>query len=348
MSNITSSGRQTITAFFDSRAEADRAVERIRAEGVSSADVRIIDGNDTAASGYDRTAPAAESKGFWASLGDLFIPDEDRYTYAEGLSRGGYLVTVTTADTNHERILDILDDEGTVDMDARESSWRSEGWSGYQSGADGYSDTTSTRVADASLGDGNIGAAGYSSATVASSSTAETTDYAAGGSTAGYAARSDRTLDAGRALDADKDGTIEVMEERLRVGKRDVSHGRVRVRSYVVEEPIHEEIGLRSERVEIERRPVDRAVSSADLAFQDRTLELEETAEEAVVSKEARVKEEINLNRKAEERTETISDSVRRTEVEIEDERTAGTVERTGTAGTAGTSSTFTTTKTVR
>lgn len=322
MSNITASGRQTITAFFDDRAEADRVVERIRAEGVSSADVRVIEGSNA---GTTTSASTQEHKGFWASLGDLFIPDEDRYSYAEGLSRGGYLVTVTTADTNRERVLDILDDEGTVDMDARESSWRSEGWSGYQAGGEGYSSGSTL------LDDDNTLATGLAPTTTA------------GAGLTGYAATTTASTD--RRLDADRDGTIDIVEERLRVGKRDVSHGRVRVRSYVIEEPITEQIGLRSERVEIERRPVDRAVGAGDLAFEERTLELEETAEEAVVSKEARVKEEINLNRRADERTETVSDTVRRTEVEIEDERTGSTVERTGTTGT---SSGFTTTKTVR
>lgn len=315
--NSTSAGRQTVTAFFDSRAEADRAVERIRAEGIASADVRVVEGADTTASGTASTTATStrESKGFWESLGDLFIPDEDRYTYAEGLSRGGYLVTVTTSDTNHERILDILDDEGTVDMDARESSWRLEGWNGYQADSDGYTAGSTLRSGDV-LADDALDTTAYSSRTA---STSAASAYA--------------HADAGRRLDADRDGTIDVVEEQLRVGKRDVSHGRVRVRSYVVEEPVSENVSLRSERVEIERRPVDRAVGAGDLAFQDRTLELEETVEEAVVSKEARVKEEINLNRRADERTETVSDSIRRTEVEIEDERTGQTIERTGTTG---------------
>ena len=73
--------------------------------------------------------------------------------------------------------------------------------------------------------------------------------------------------------------------------------------------------------MEIERRPVDRALGAGKSAFEDRTIEAEEHAEEAIVSKEARVTEEIGLRREGQERTETVSDSVRRTEVEVEDER---------------------------
>ena len=97
--------------------------------------------------------------------------------------------------------------------------------------------------------------------------------------------------------DLEGEDTVQVVEERLRVGKRQTDHGRVRVRTYVVEEPVSETVDLREEHVEIERRPVDRAVGDADRAFQDRTIEAEEYREEAVVEKEARVVEAIGLRR---------------------------------------------------
>ena len=116
---------------------------------------------------------------------------------------------------------------------------------------------------------------------------------------------------------------IQIYEERLDVAKREVSHGAVKVRSHVVETPVQEQVSLHDETVRVDRRAVDRLVSGTDALFQDRTIELEEIAEEAVVSKEARVVEEISLRRDAHDRTETIRDTVRRTEVEIEDGRTA-------------------------
>jgi len=98
----------------------------------------------------------------------------------------------------------------------------------------------------------------------------------------------------------------------------------VRVRSYVVEQPVQEQVHLREERVHVERRPVDRP---ADMAagtaepFRERTIEVTATAEEAVAAKEARRKKENDVANYTEERTETVSDTVRRTEVEIDDER---------------------------
>jgi uncharacterized protein (TIGR02271 family) len=114
---------------------------------------------------------------------------------------------------------------------------------------------------------------------------------------------------------------IPVVEEELRVGKRDVQQGGVKVKSHVVETPVTEQVNLRQERVSVERRPVDRPLSGNERAFQDRTIEVEQRGEEAIVSKEARVKEEVVVKKDVEQRTERVSDTVRRTEVEVENER---------------------------
>jgi uncharacterized protein (TIGR02271 family) len=120
-----------------------------------------------------------------------------------------------------------------------------------------------------------------------------------------------------------EDEAIPVVEEQLKVGKRQVSGGRVNVRSYVVETPVSEQVSLRDETVRVERRPVDQPVTEVNsAAFQPRTIETEERHEEPVVAKEARVKEEVVVAKTAEQHTETVKDKVRRTEVEVNDERT--------------------------
>ncbi|WP_207482381.1 YsnF/AvaK domain-containing protein [Arenibaculum pallidiluteum] len=118
---------------------------------------------------------------------------------------------------------------------------------------------------------------------------------------------------------------IPIVEEELRVGKRAVERGGVRVRSYVVETPVTESVALRNETVSVERRAVDLPAGEipAD-AFRERTIEVTETDEEAVVSKDARVREELVIRKDVEERAQTVSDTVRRTEVEVEDDRTEG------------------------
>ncbi|HVF86343.1 MAG TPA: YsnF/AvaK domain-containing protein [Pyrinomonadaceae bacterium] len=116
--------------------------------------------------------------------------------------------------------------------------------------------------------------------------------------------------------------TLPVIEEELQVGKREVVRGGVRVSSHVVERPVEEVVRLREERVRVERRPVNRLVTDADLqAFREGTIEITERAEEAVVHKQARVVEEVVVGKEVGEHTETIRDTVRRTDVEVEDIR---------------------------
>ena len=124
-----------------------------------------------------------------------------------------------------------------------------------------------------------------------------------------------------RRTDLDREGelTIPKVEEELRVGKRAVEGGGVRVRTYVEEVPVNEQVTLREERVDVERRPVDRAVGDADIdAFQEGTFEVRERSEEAVIDKQARVTEEIRVRKDVDQRTETIQDTVRRTDVDVE------------------------------
>ena len=115
------------------------------------------------------------------------------------------------------------------------------------------------------------------------------------------------------------DQTIQVIEENLEVGKRMVETGGVRLRSRIVAKPVEESIRLRQERVTVNRTPVNRAATAADLnAFQDGQIELTEHAEVPVVSKTANVVEEISVGKTVNERDEVIRDTVRKTEVDVE------------------------------
>jgi uncharacterized protein (TIGR02271 family) len=113
--------------------------------------------------------------------------------------------------------------------------------------------------------------------------------------------------------------TIPVVEEDIRIGKREVERGGMRINTYTTENPVEEDISLRSEHINVERRPVDREATEADFeAFQEGEMELKETAEEPVVQKRSRVVEEVHIDKDVEEHTETIHDTVRRKDVDIE------------------------------
>jgi uncharacterized protein (TIGR02271 family) len=121
-------------------------------------------------------------------------------------------------------------------------------------------------------------------------------------------------------LEAGGEARLPVVEEELRVGKQEVEGGGARVTTRVEETPVEEQVPLREERVEVERRPADRPVSEADLAaLQEGTVEVRERREEPVVEKQARVTGEVGIRKEVEERTEAVQDTVRRTEVDVED-----------------------------
>jgi uncharacterized protein (TIGR02271 family) len=269
MAQMNMTDNATLSALFENREYAEDAVDRLVAAGIPHSSISLTAG----AAGDTRTADPDQHKGFFEALADFFMPEEDRYTYAEGLRRGGHLVTVRNLPPAlYDEALDILDDDGAVDLDTQEQTWRQEGWEGYRAGA------------------------AYEGSQAAARSGAEE--------------------------------VIPVVEEQVRIGKRDVSLGRVRVRSYMHEQPVNEQVELHDERVSVERRPVDRAVGATDRAFEERSIEAEEHSEEAVVDKQARVVEEVSLRRDHDTHTETVSDSVKRTEVEVEDDRASR--DRTG------------------
>lgn len=133
---------------------------------------------------------------------------------------------------------------------------------------------------------------------------------------------------------------IPIIEEQIQVGKRQVQRGGVRIHTTLTERPVEEQVTLRDETIHVERRPVDRPVTDADaIAFTERSFELTETDEEAVVAKQARVVEEVVVGKEATEHTETIRDSVRRTDVDVEQIETG--TRTTGTADFASYDSDF-------
>jgi stress response protein YsnF len=275
----------TITAMFDSRAEAERATEALVSNaGVARSSIRI----DADAGTNAGTEGAAGGKGLMASLADLFLPDTDRHSYAEGMRRGGVLLSVRAEEGQMERVSSTLEAAGAVDLDTREAEWRQSGWTGQATAAP----------------------------TTATAATTTATPPAATG----------------------REEAIPIAEERISVGKRVASTGRVRVHSYVVETPVEEQVRLREEHVHVEGRTVDRPATGneADL-FRERVIEAEERSEEAVVQKDVRVTGEVVVNKDATERTETVRDTVRRTEVDVDETNAANTnttdTRRTGKAG---------------
>lgn len=113
---------------------------------------------------------------------------------------------------------------------------------------------------------------------------------------------------------------LPVIEEQLNVGKRIVNRGGVRIHTSVTETPVEKQINLREEKVNVERHKVDRAVTDADMKnFKEGEFDVTTKAEKAVVGKTAKVVEEVVVGKKVTEHTETVSDKVKRTDVEVDE-----------------------------
>jgi stress response protein YsnF len=117
--------------------------------------------------------------------------------------------------------------------------------------------------------------------------------------------------------DSGEERTIPLPEEQLEVGKR-ATETVLHVRTYVVEEPVQQDVTLHDERTIIERRAATGATAGEPA---EREFEIRERREEPVVEKRAGAGEELVIRKEAEDRTERVSDTVRKTKVEIEGEQ---------------------------
>ncbi len=129
-----------------------------------------------------------------------------------------------------------------------------------------------------------------------------------------------RDLPEGTMMPAQREGeqVVPIVEEELVVGKRAVERGSIRVSTRVVETPVQEQVRLREEHVEVERRTVNAQVADPDRLFAEKSFEVSATNEEAVIGKTARVTEEVVVRKDVGERVEQIDDTVRRTEVDVD------------------------------
>ena len=206
----------------------------------------------------------AAAGGLIGGLTEAGVPEHHAEYYAEGVRRGGVLVTVRTTDALAERAADILDIAGATDVDERAAEWRSSGWTPKYTG--------------------NID--------------------------------KDRKFEGERKMD--------VVQEDIHIGKREVGRRAVRIYSEVTEKPVEKQVNLREEKIRVDRQPVNREARPGEIdTFKEGQIELTEKREEPVVNKTARVVEEVRVGKDVNERTETVRDTVRRKDVRVEE--TGGT-----------------------
>jgi len=224
------------------------------------------------------------------TLTNAGLPRNDADTYVEGMRRGGHLVMITTDDDQIDLVVDIMDRYNSINIQERSETWRSEGW-GSQSSMQSSTQNT--------MQSGMQKTTGRQSA---------------------ISGNQGRTGAIPNDIHNDQDQVaIPVVEEELQVGKRQVQKGGIRVHTHVEEKPVEETVTVRDEHINVQRRPANRAVQPGDMEeIQEGTFEISEMDEEVVVNKQARVVEEVLVGKEVEERQERVRDTVRRTEVDVE------------------------------
>jgi uncharacterized protein (TIGR02271 family) len=291
--------QHTLVAVFDNRSDAQKAMDDLLAGGFTRPDVRLSEGDPTAQGSSTVSSSGSElrdDESIGSSIknffSDIFGTDrsESARMYQEAVTRGHYVLTVSTeTEPEVERAADIIERYGPVDIDEKSAEWGASAALRSGAGAQQQAQPMSQQSSIQGTVQGSTSAQG--------SMQRATTDTTA----------------------------IPVVQEELKVGKREVQRGGVRVYSHVVETPVKEKVDLREEHVTVQRRAIDKMIDPAEVeAFKETEFEVRETAEEAVIEKSARVVEEVVVGKEVTQHEEEISDTLRRTEVEVEE---LGTVE---------------------
>jgi uncharacterized protein (TIGR02271 family) len=331
-SNVVSRGHYALTLITDSEPEVERAADLIERFGPVDIDERhdqLVGGNTVAGGSFSGAAGSALGSGAYASSAGTMNThqgalqsdtQEDRNFFAtqslnDPVPKGTTYQEPMGASMQAGGSFDSAD--GQVLSGTQSSSLNPAVGTSAQSTLGGASQSGSLTSGgtvlqgtaslpgsdDASLG-GTVQQANLSGGSL-SGSTAGSQQYATG------AVQGTRTTE-GRTA-------IPVVQEDLKIGKREVQRGGVRVFSRIIETPVNESVNLREEHVNVERRPVNQPIGANDLtAFKEQSIEMRETAEEAVVQKSARVVEEVLVNKEVTQREEQINDTVRRTDVQVE------------------------------
>jgi stress response protein YsnF len=293
-------------ALYDDDKLAQETVDALISAGIPRGDISTTShatmgpdaGGGVSSTSGGPLSDRASGVNLFEKLNNLGVPRDEAEAYAEGTRRGGSLVLVRTDDAHADQAASIMEQRQFVDYESRSEAWRAEGWTGYEASAEPF-------TPDA-----------------AAAERARYSDLEAGSYAPGIApgTTEEGTTEPARARQATEEGTIPVVEEGISIDKR-ARKGRVRIHTHVEEKPVEETVRLRDEEVVVERRAADRPLTDAEAetAFRETDVEIDETREEAVVSKEARVVEEVAIGKESREREEVVRDTVRRTEVEVED-----------------------------
>lgn len=268
----------TIIAAFCDQAAANDAIAMLKDRGVT--DIELLDGT--------------KGSEIFQKLRDFNVPEDRAQLYAEVNRRGAPIVCAHT-DRDATEIAEELDQRGSLDLEAAAERWRKEGWNGY-----------------------DMNALPFDAAACATERAHLTRE-------SGLATEGDLGEEQALAEQESRPAEMEshdfeVVEEHVVVGKREVPRESLRVRTFIAERPVRQQVQLTEEHIEVQREPANEPVSpsAVDSALSEDEFLVTAHGEEAVVGKEARVVERVHVGKTAETHTETIEETERRRDVEVE------------------------------
>ena len=274
----------TVVGLFEQLSEAQAAQQELLQNGFTANDIDLR-------APYAAEERGSDMPGLRSELRGHGVPEQETNLYVQGVKSGDALEIAFASDERANIALEIMNRNGALDI--------------YDAHAVRQGGVTNEMAAGTAVGAAGMGLAAGSAASMTTSSTAKAPTSLSTSQT---------------SLKADEEVVLPIIQEEIQLGKRQIQRGGVRVFSRMVETPVEESISLHEEHVTIERHAVNRpADANAINAAREGVIEVRETAEVPVVAKEARVVEEVVVGKQATDHMETVHDTVRRTDVQVEE-----------------------------
>jgi uncharacterized protein (TIGR02271 family) len=261
---------EKIVTVYDTMANAEKAVNMLKAAGYKPDDISIVSQTTLTATGAKDVE--VREPGLWRRLFGSSVLDHEATVYGRAVQSGGVVVSVRVPPSEVPRVMGLLNTHNPVDVLQRAA---------------------------------NVGAVPADLAAKAGPVAVPTAPSAAAKAVASTA-------------NPNASDVIRLAEEQLNVGKRLVQEGTTRIRRFVTEKPVEASVSLHEEHAEVLRTAVDNPQFISDVDWSDKTIEVAESAEQAVVSKSARIVEEVLVRKEGTDHVETIKDKVRRQQVEVD------------------------------
>lgn len=303
---------EKIVTAFNEVSQAEAAKQKLIVEGIAEKNIDIISGERLRVEDKEIRHPS-----FWQRLFGDDVDDDYASEYSKAIRSGGVLLTVRApkdeADHIEQELSAFAADYSSLSHTDRDPINRNYAGETNDRGLLGGTKTGALDTTTAPLNNTGTNNVDLNNGTLADDTLINERDTLRNEQDS--LLNRDRTDLAVSEIDRD---SLKLAEEQVEIGKRQVNDGSVRLRRFTVEEEVAEDISLYDQHAEVFRHAVDEPAYLNDVDWSEKTIEVEESHEIPTVAKTARIKEEVGLRGEETARVETVKDSVRRQEVEVE------------------------------